>query len=263
MSARVAAILLYGGIALGFAQDQGSHPIGHKPDFAPSGTVHISPAAEGNDGGDYSGPDYRSFRGFALPDLIAQIYGVNPIRIDFPSSIDTAKRYDVALVLPQPEDKEQVLERIRQGIQDYFHVVATREQRSMDVYVIAAPNGSPLKAETPAALDGAGTLRRSSSSQIKFEADPETMRKHAGSLLGIDALRGIAMTGSLEDFRTALEESLDHPVVNETNLGGAYVFDVSSSKSGPNDFLDHLRDQTGLLIRLEQRTVEIVAIRAR
>ena len=30
------------------------------------------------------------------------------------------KRYDVAVVLPQPEDKEQVLERIRKGIQDYF-----------------------------------------------------------------------------------------------------------------------------------------------
>jgi hypothetical protein len=54
----------------------------HKPDFAPSHTLHISPAKDQLNGGDYSGDDYWSLQGFTLKSLISQITGLNPSRID-------------------------------------------------------------------------------------------------------------------------------------------------------------------------------------
>lgn len=226
----------------------------NKPDFPPSYTVHISPAKE-NDGGE---------RSSTLRVLISQLYNISPIRIVLPSALDDDQRYDVALVLPKPESTESVNNRILQGVQDYFGVLATREQRLLDVYVVTTANGkSPHPLSQPD--DGAGGF--ASFSNVEFQnpkagdgaGDFSAMTKP----VGISDIRGISLQGTLDDFCRALEHALDRPVVNETNLQGEYEFNVKAAAHGDNDFLERLRDQFNLSITPAQRRVQVVMLKPR
>ena len=64
---------------------------------------------------------------------------MNRTRVEIPASLDDGKRYDFAMVLPAPESRESLLNRMRQGVQDYFRLTMTRQTREMDVYVVTAP----------------------------------------------------------------------------------------------------------------------------
>jgi len=46
---------------------------------------------------------------------------------------------------------------------------------------------------------------------------------------------------------------------NEANLQGQFTFSVKSREGAGSDFLERLRDQTGLVIAQAQRTAEILA----
>jgi len=227
-----------------------------KPDFEPSYIVHISPAK--NEASLHaSGPDYDSLKAFTLKELIVELYDVPPIRIQLPAALDDGKRYEVTLVLPERETHEQMYSRFRQGIQDYFHFTAKREKRLMDVYVVTAPDGKPPALKTPDP-PAEGTIF--SASNISFES-----RERVSQLadlqkpMSIDALQAISMAGSMDEFCRLIEDGLDRPVVNETNLNGAFEFSVATS-TGKNDFLQRLRAQLGIAITTSQRTVEVLVI---
>ena len=236
----------------------------YKPDFPPSYTVHISPAKE-KDGGDFSGDHFQSFRSFTLRNYISQLYEINPIRIVIPPALDDDKRYDITLVLPEPESRESTNNRILQGIQDYFGVIATREERLSDVYVVTAADGKP---PTPLARpDDGPSFVGASFSRVEVQTP-----KVAGSPdefpdplkpVTLANIRGISLEGTLDDFCRALEGGLDRPVVNETNLKGEYEFNVKAGADGENDFLERLRGQLNLSINPAQRRVQVVVFTPR
>ncbi len=72
--------------------------------------------------------------------IIEQFYGINPIRIELPASLDDGRRYDFSLVLPEAESQERIYQRFQQAIQDYFYLTATRQAGLTDVYVVTTPN---------------------------------------------------------------------------------------------------------------------------
>ena len=231
-----------------------SRPDDHKPNFPPSYEVHISPS-QGENRGNYSSDSYYSLRGTPLKEAIEKVYGnINPIRIHLPAALDNNKRYDFSLVLPAPESREKMNERFQQGIQNYFHLTATRENRQQDVYVVTTvPNHPPppIKPQTPSGMGSIG------SSSIQFQ----TVGSHDEigdwpKPITIDALRGIYIDGTADEFCHHLESQLDRPVINETNLQGQFKFHVEDLRGEKNDFLQRLRDQTGLIITPSQRVVE-------
>lgn len=122
-----------GMVRLGAEPPRTPRPEEHKPDFPPSRTLHISPAKDQNNGGDYSGDDYWNLQGFNLRSLIGQITGLTPSRIELPASLDTRTHYDFDLVLPAPEDKQYMSALIQQEIERQFHIFATHERRMRDV----------------------------------------------------------------------------------------------------------------------------------
>jgi uncharacterized protein (TIGR03435 family) len=234
-------------------------PLGaHKPDFAPSYTVHVSPSqAEGS--GNFGGDDYFSLKGYDLKTAIRELYGVNPIRLDLPAALDDGKRYDFALVLPQPESHEQMRDRLREGLQDYFHVTVTSQERLLDVYVVTAPNRKPPA--LPVRTHNGGYLRGSS---IKFLAPGGLDEMLDGPKpVSIEGIAGVAMEGTAEEFCHLLEGQLNRPVVNETNLQGEFMFSADRSEGSGNDFLERLRDQSGIVITPAQRTVKILTFEPR
>jgi uncharacterized protein (TIGR03435 family) len=232
-------------------------PDDHKPDFPPSYTLHVSPAKlEG--GGNYGGSNFVSFQGFDLKGIISELYNLNPVRIQLPAPLDDGKGYDFDLVLPEPDSKENIYNRIRQGIQEYFHLKVARENRVLDAYVVTAPNPKPAMVKAKPE-DESATFK---SSSIEFEVveipgGPDDLVGPPKAVT-IGAIRSISMQGTIDELCHRLEGALDRPVVNETKLDGEFDFQVKTAKDVKSNFLERLRDQFGLVITSAPRSVEIL-----
>jgi uncharacterized protein (TIGR03435 family) len=230
-----------------------------KPEFPPSYTLHVSPSqSEGRSNA--GGPTFRSLKGYDLKDAIQELYGVNRIRIYLPASLDNGKRYDFALSLPEEESDEIMHSRLRQGIEDYFHITASRESRLLNAYVVTATNRKPPRRKAQSDDE----IASFSSASVGFETagglgdDLEDLKP-----VGIEGIRSVGIEGTADDFCRTLEQQVDRPVVNETNLHGEFTFDVESGAGPVNDFLERLHDQTGLLITPAQRDLEVLVFRPR
>ena len=226
-----------------------------EPDYPPSYNLHVSPSqTEGLAG--FSSPKTRILKGYQVKDVIHKVYNINLIRVDFPASLDDGKRYDLALVLPKEESPEKIDDLFRQAFEEYFHIVSTRENRLQDVYVITATDRRP----PPSKLGGDNVGFGGSSSAIAYETTSADLPDSSLSLSGVV---GVTFEGTMDDFCRTLESMFDRPVVNETNLKGQFKFDVKRNDGEQKAFLDRLRDQTGLLITPDRRSIEMLVFRPR
>jgi uncharacterized protein (TIGR03435 family) len=251
--ATMKAFLESGQVVLNAEPDRMPRPDDHKPNFPPSYTLHVSPS-QGEDRGNFAGNDFKSLRGYTIKEAITNLYGVNPIRVYLPTTLDDPTRYDFALVLPEHEDRDKVDSLFKQGLQNHFHLAARRDNRLEDVYVVTTlPGRKPPSVEREAG-DGMG---RSFAASITFETSGGVEDELQGMKpLSIGAIRGVAIDGTADQFCRTLEGALDRPFVNEMNLQGEFQFRVESTKGTANDFLEHLRDQLGLVIMPAQRNIE-------
>jgi uncharacterized protein (TIGR03435 family) len=224
----------------------------HRPGFPPSYTVHVS-VAQSEERGNFSSDDYWALKGYSLKEVVGEVYDVNSIRLHLPASLDNNKRYDFALALPKKESREKMKERMRQGLQDHFHMTATRENRLVDVYVV-----SVLPDRRPPALEATPDGMGGRSSGIEFGSVDGAEEMQEAKPQSVSSIRGVAMEGTADEFCHLLETVLDRPVVNETNLEGGFKLRVKSSEGQENDFQELLRDQLGLVITPAQRNVEML-----
>ena len=247
----------------------------NRPPFPPSYTLHVSPS-QTEERGNFGGDDFWALKGTTLKEAIEKVYEVNPIRTHLPATLDSSKRYDFVLVLPEQEDQEKMKARFQQGIQDYFHLSARRENRLVDVYLVtAAPNRKPPPHEPPKDQMGGFNnyglefVTERGSNDLQDETPDWTKP------LSIDALRGLSLDGTADQLCRFMEAQLDRPVVNETNLPGEYEFRVEGAvrpgaalaeddaRAAKNDFLQRLRDQLGLVITPTQRNLELLVFEPR
>jgi len=207
--------------------------------------------------------DFWSLQGFDVKGVVVVVYDINRIRIELPASFRDDERYDYSMVLPTEEGREQLNTLFRQGIEDHFHIVASRENRLMDVYVVTAENRQPPPAKARDSSSG-GDIR---SGFMEFESPDlaDALKEGVGSSKAVDlnAVRGIGLDGTMDEFCHWLERQIDRPVVNETHLQGNFHFDVRSNPNAQNDFLERLRDQSGLVITPAQRDVEMLVFTPR
>jgi len=241
-------------------------PDDEKPNFPPSYALHVSPS-KGEDRGSFRGMDYWSLRDFSLMEAIAELYELSPSRIRLPASLDDQKRYNFAMVLPEAEPEERMRARFREGLQEQFHFVATRVSLPLDVYVVTAPNLKPgAVPKERLAVEGSRLMRSSSVGSVEFQVAHVAGSKQAFEdgrpAVGLSAIRGVAMEGTMDDFCRQLEEALDRPVVNESNVAGEFVFQIQADRNGENDFLERLRSQMGIVITPAQRSTVILEVRS-
>lgn len=221
----------------------------HRPHITPSFTVHITPSTTG-ERGNFRSADYWVLKGFTPSQAIEEIYGVNAARVDLPASLQTGKRYDLSILLPHPEQREQMNERFKQAFQSYFHVTVGPEPRLTPVYILGTvpgrqPSIEQVSKEVLGGYSDIGTM----------SDDPtESIPAHAPQSL--DSLFGVSEEDTtMDNFCRHLEGSLDRPVVNETHLDGRYRFQVHIPVDSKVSFLTVLRDQTGLVITPGQRKI--------
>jgi len=227
----------------------------NRPNFPPSFALHVS-RSQDEVRGNYGGDDFTALRGYTLKEAITHVYGMNPIRMLVPPSLDGGTRYDFSIVLPAREEWETMKAHIQRGILDYFNLCATRENRSTDGYAITTAEGC-----TPSPLGDKETEK--SQFGFSFSVTFETLHE-ADDMLGkmkplsIRALRGISVNGTAKQFCDTLESVLDRPVVNETGLEGNFEWHVEPEGGLGNDFVERLRDQLGLSVAPAKRSVEII-----
>jgi uncharacterized protein (TIGR03435 family) len=229
-------------------------PGDHKPNFPPSYNLHVLPSQIAGTG-NHRGTDFWSLQGLDLKGVISVLYDVNPVRIALPTSLHDGRRYDFSLVLPEPEDQDRMCERFCQGIEDHFHISARREDRSLGVYVVNAPNRKPPAISAPP--EETRTSLKQTHIGLKV---PSGVRSPGGvgtmtNALSVSAIRSISVDGTTDEFCNLLERILDRPIVNETNLKGEFEFHIEPSP-GKNGFLDRLRDELGFVIAPAQRNIK-------
>ena len=171
----------------------------HRPGFPPSYTVHVS-VAQSEERGNFSSDDYWALKGYSLKEVVGEVYDVNSIRLHLPASLDNDKRYDFALALPKKESREKMKERMRQGLQDHFHMTATRENRLVDVYVV-----SVLPDRRPPALEATPDGMGGRSSGIEFGSVDGAEEMQEAKPQSVSSIRGVAMEGTADEFCHLLE----------------------------------------------------------
>lgn len=241
-------------------------PAPEKPDIAPSYEVHISPSkANGEDSS--SGPDFWVKRGLDLKSIVSMVYEKEPSRVMLPKTLDTDDKFDFVMVLPKEEDEQTIHQLVQRAIEKRFQFSAFAETRPVEVYVLTAIQG-----KTPPAKSGDGGLDGgfTSSSGVEFSLPPGTpntpeaidqalreMMKHPENT-GISNIS--ASNTTMDEFCRQLEEGLGRPVIDESGLDGVYDLEVRGNAKSTEEFIQMLRQQTGLVLTAGTRSVEYLRV---
>jgi uncharacterized protein (TIGR03435 family) len=234
-----------------------------KPDIPPSYDVHVSRySTSGTTGSE--GPDWR---GFGLKAVVAKVYEKDPSRIVLPAFLDNEERYDSVLAPSLEMERAEMFRLMQQGIEKHFRVSVTIEDRVMDVYVMTA-----LPDKTPMAKTGEKNLGFSIGRSGPEYAVVRTLdgRPPTTEMLR-DAVSGLNLSSSgivdisadnctMDDFRLALEEGLNRPIVDHTNMKGTYEIAVRGARS-TEAFVQMLRDQVGIVLTPARRNIEMLVVR--
>src|SRR6185369_7682888 len=104
----------------------------------------------------------------------------------------------------------------------------------------------------------------SASSSVEFEVrSPRRQPVTMPMAISLDDIRGIQIDGTADEFCRRLETNLDRPVVNQTGLQGNFAFHVKVARNGPNNFLEILHKQLGLVVDRAPQAVEVVEVTPR
>ena len=247
-----------------------------KPDLPPSDEIHISLTKEQGTVSS-TAPDHWVRRGFDLRAILSSICNTTGVRVELPPGLEK-NRYDFVFVPPQPVDQEAVSRRVLEAIEKSFHVAVAPEVRSVDIYTITAQADKiPLPKSDSRTFGGSVSWSRSFSVPEQFrppEGKPTRKAAEAAykramespefrQAMAMAQLTGMTgISSSMEDFRRALEEGLQCPVVDETELTGNYDFQIRGEARTTQEFLAMLRDELGLVVAPARRSVEMVVVRS-
>jgi uncharacterized protein (TIGR03435 family) len=230
------------------------------PDLQPSYDVHIAQSSRTPQQGTLrtGGPDFWTASGFTLRHILSELFRTEERLIELPASLATDERYDFAVRLPAPEPVHSIEPRVQHAIAKHFGVSISRESRSMDVYVLSAPDGEARL--HPAGYDDSGVGFAAGSFEFAAPATAEPPSRVPGRDEWME-FRDLSMSGTMDDLCRLLEELFDRPVVNETRLPGVYDVAVRGVFGGMEQFLRALTDQTGLVATSARRESPVVVVR--
>jgi uncharacterized protein (TIGR03435 family) len=203
--------------------------------------------------------DHWTARGYDLKSLLAEVYNLDPRRIELPQGVDTDARYDVTLNLTADSDADSVQQLLAQAIQRKFGVTIAPETREMDVYVMTAPNGpgSDLRSH------GRATLTKLVTANADDEAsdDAGQITYFGRNCSGQVSSQGIAASaGSIAEFRRTLEPDLDRVLLDETHLTGAYDFKLANY-TGADQLFTLMQQRLGITVTPAHRQVTVLTVR--
>jgi uncharacterized protein (TIGR03435 family) len=223
--------------------------------LAQAGEVQISPSrTEGTQ--ETSGPTFLSRKGFDLPTTLAALYATDPNRIVLPTPLnDRNTRYDFLLKTPAPFGRAEMQRRMREGIEKHFKLTKTVEHRTAEVYVMKAVPGRLHSTNNQLGQSHMG-LTIGSGDEPPAEEQLEKAMQSA-------TLTEINVDGDMAQIRMILERGLHRPVIDETGLKGEYALRTDGHAKTTEEFLQKLKDQTGLDVFHARRNIEVIVFTKR
>ena len=205
------------------------------------------------------GADHWQARGYDLKSLIAEIFAVDERLVDVPQDLAANAKYDVSLSVPVELDQDSMQRILVKALTQRFGVTIKPEARTMDVYVLSAPDGaaSGLKRHTFARHKGLKKLVAGGDDSDDEGGRITYMGKDCS---GVNSGGITVEGGTIADFRRTLEPDLDRVLVDETNLHGSYDFNIGLY-ANQTQLFELMRVGLGLVVTPEQRAVTMLAVR--
>ena len=205
------------------------------------------------------GADHWEARGYNLKSLIAEIFAIDARLVDVPDNLAANDRYDVSLSVPVELDQDSMQRILVKALMQRFGVTVKREARTMDVYVLSAPDGAG------SGLKQHAFARHSGLKRLVAGGDDSNDEGGRITYMGKDcsgvSSGGITVEGgTIADFRRTLEPDLDRVLVDETKLRGSYDFKIGLY-ANQTQLFELMRVALGLVVTPEQRSVTVLAVR--
>jgi uncharacterized protein (TIGR03435 family) len=197
--------------------------------------------------------DHWTARGYSLKSLISQIYNVDERRVEIADDGASDDRWDVTLQLPQEVDEDQMQYMLENALETKFRLALKPETRSLDVYVLSAPNGAGPQ------LHRHGGLAKLISSQAGSD-DAGQITYFGKDCSGVSSGGIAASAGTIGEFRRTLEPDLDRLLVDETHLNGTYDFKIGNY-ANQQELFKLMHDQLGIAVTATQRQVTVLTVK--
>jgi uncharacterized protein (TIGR03435 family) len=148
-----------------------------------------------------------------MADLIATAYGVDIANVQGGPTWLERNRYDIRAKVPPNTTPADVKLMLRALLADRFHLVTKTATAAMPTYVLSAPSGKSKMTESEGTGEG---------SCVPLPPPPNSP-PGAPSYLTVNC-KHLAMSALAETLHNFARDYLDQPVVDETNLAGAWDF---------------------------------------
>jgi uncharacterized protein (TIGR03435 family) len=195
--------------------------------------------------------------------LISEIFEIDGRRIDFAEDGTTDSRWDVVLQLPRDVEEDTMQEMLQSALERKFSVKIAAEVRTMDVYVLTAPNG-PGAGLHRHGRGGSAMLVAGRAGQAEEDSGTDDLGQitYVGrDCSGVVSAGGIeALASAMADFRRTLEPELDRVLVDETNLTGSYDFKIGSY-ADQAELFQLMQQQLGIVVTKAQRRVPVLTVK--
>jgi uncharacterized protein (TIGR03435 family) len=223
--------------------------------------VKIEPTAQAADSSSIeAGADHWEARGYDLKTLIAEIIQIDARLVDVPEDVAANGRYDVSLSLPTELDQDSMQRVLVKALTQRFGLTIKPEARTMDVYVLSAPEGAASGLKQHAFARHRGGLAKLVSGGDDSNDEGGRITYTGKDCSGVNSGGITVEGGTLADFRRTLEPDLDRVLVDETKLRGSYVFKIGMY-ANQKQLFDLMHAQLGLVVAPEQRKVTVLAVR--
>ena len=157
-----------------------------------------------------------------MADLIATAYGVDVANVQGGPTWLERNRYDIRAKVPPNTTQEDVKLMLRALLADRFHLVVKTATAPVPTYVLSAGSGKPKMTESEGSGDG---------SCVPL---PPPANNPPGAPIYISAdCKHLTMPALADTLHNFAGGYLDQPVVDETNLAGAWDFTIKWTPSQP------------------------------
>ena len=169
--------------------------------------------------------------GADLKSLFSSLLGVRKPQIYLTTELNE-KRYDITANIPN-DRKGNLSPLLVNALEISLNLKVRRETREIEVFVLTAPKSLT------------GSFQPSTSKTV-----------HVSSANNVLVGEG----ADVKDLIFSLENLLEAPVINETNLSGKYDWDLIFDGGNRASLIEAVRNQCGLVLVRERRPVEVVVI---
>jgi uncharacterized protein (TIGR03435 family) len=158
-----------------------------------------------------------------MVDLIANAYGVDSVNVQGGPAWLERDRYDIRAKVPPKTTQADVKLMLRALLSDRFHLVVKTGSAPMPTYILSAGPGKPKMTESNSEAAGEGSCVP--------QPPPQNAPPGAPSYVTVNCknFTMAAFATTLHDFNLGY---LDQPVVDQTNLAGAWDFTLKWTPKG-------------------------------